>query len=75
LPKGKRGMTSINVEFGSPTYKSVEYLPPNPEDKDDLLREVFNACQSIYNPKDIALLAYLGIQTIHPFLDGNGRTG
>jgi len=75
LPKNERGTTSCNVEFGSPTYGTVEFLPPNPEDKDGLLEAVFNACKSLDNPKDAALLAYLGIQTIHPFADGNGRTG
>ena len=27
------------------------------------------------DPKDIGLLIYLSLQDIHPFLDGNGRTG
>lgn len=75
LPKSERGTTSHNIEFGSPTYGNVEFLPPNPQDKDGLLEDIFNACKSLDSPKDAALLAYLGIQTIHPFADGNGRTG
>jgi len=75
LPKTERGTTDADIEFGNPRSGDVEYLPPNPEDKEELLRKVFEAGKTLRDPKDIGLLIYLSLQDIHPFLDGNGRTG
>ena len=53
----------------------ISYLPPAPEQKDELMREAFNALKEISNNDDRALLLYYAIQAIHPYSDGNGRTG
>ncbi|PIU03736.1 hypothetical protein COT44_01500 [Candidatus Shapirobacteria bacterium CG08_land_8_20_14_0_20_39_18] len=75
LSKTERGTTNTDIEFGNSRSGDVEYLPPNPEDKEELLRKVFEAGKTLRDPKDIGLLIYLSLQDIHPFLDGNGRTG
>ncbi len=75
LPKTQRGTTDADIEFGNSHTGDVEYLPPNPEDKEGLLRKAFEAAKTLRDPKDIGLLIYLSLQNIHPFLDGNGRTG
>jgi hypothetical protein len=63
----------IAIQNGFAKTVGVEYLPP--EDKINLLNDVINAIKTIESPKDQGLLAYYAIQNIHPFGDGNGRTG
>jgi predicted CopG family antitoxin len=57
--------------------RKPEY-PPREADKEELLKEMFELAQkmeaqgaSLY---DIALLFSVGINAVHPFEDGNGRT-
>lgn len=54
---------------------SVAYISPHVDDKDDLLKKVHESAKGISDAKDVALLVYLAIQAIHPFRNGNGRTG
>ena len=57
--------------------RKPEY-PPREEDKEDLLKEMFDLSQQMERNgddlNDIALLISTGINAIHPFMDGNGRT-
>ena len=75
LPKDQRGPTNVNVEFGNQKTGDVEFLPPHPDDKDMLLEEIFNAFKVLEDTEDSAVLLYLGIQIIHDYDNGNGRTG
>lgn len=75
LPPGKRSFDAPETEQVGGEVQGTEYLPPAPQDKENLLREAFEASKHIKNRKDIALLEYLSVQVVHPFLDGNGRTG
>jgi Fic family protein len=68
----------------SPEQKAVgnpfhlEYLSPEPSQRDKLMQYVHHAFQVVINEdrnKDAGLLLYLAIQMVHPFDDGNGRTG
>lgn len=59
------------------TLKDALYVPPNIEDMQDLLSEMevfINAGQAI-DPIVKAALVHYQFETIHPFLDGNGRIG
>jgi hypothetical protein len=63
----------VGVSFG--IMHDTEYIPPLDEEKDGLMQEGFNAFKEIKDNEDRALLEYYLIQAIHPFEDGNGRTG
>jgi len=57
--------------------RKPEY-PPREADKEELLEEIFELAQKMQEQgadlNDIALLFSSGINAIHPFEDGNGRT-
>lgn len=58
--------------------RTPEY-PPREDDKEELVEEMFSLAQRMEaegaDLKDIALLMSSGINAIHAFEDGNGRTG
>ena len=55
---------------------SAEYVPPPPEFVDDLLADLCAFCNDDSLPAVVqAALAHAQFETIHPFADGNGRTG
>jgi len=53
-------------------------FPPREADKEELLKEMFDLAQKMQKQgadlNDIALLFSSGINAVHPFEDGNGRT-
>jgi len=86
LMQGVRGQEKTLGEFrrtqnwigaGGSTLKNARYIPPNPEDMKDALSDLeryLNADDSL----DVlirAALVHYQFETIHPFLDGNGRVG
>ena len=55
---------------------SAEFVPPPPEQVPDLLADLCSFCNSESLPAVAqAALAHSQFETIHPFIDGNGRTG
>ena len=55
---------------------SAEYVPPPPELVDNLLADLCAFCNDDSLPAVVqAALAHAQFETIHPFTDGNGRTG
>lgn len=59
------------------TLKDARFVPPNPEDMDKALADLeryLNAAPEIDALVSAALIHYQ-FETIHPFLDGNGRIG
>ncbi|MDO4280181.1 MAG: Fic family protein [Peptococcaceae bacterium] len=86
LMQGVRGQEKYPGEFrrsqnwiggqGS-SLKTARYIPPNPEDMVvalDALEQFINADDAI-DPLVKAALIHYQFETIHPFLDGNGRVG
>lgn len=69
---GENVIVGITRGFGD---TETDYVPPQYEDKSKLLSDVIDAIKTINSPQDKGLLAYYAIQNIHPFNDGNGRTG
>ena len=59
------------------TLKNARYIPPNVEDMTSAMSELekyINESQE-YDPLVQAALIHYQFETIHPFLDGNGRIG
>ena len=62
---------------GGATLKSATYIPPNVDDMNDALRDLekfINEADDV-DPIVKASLVHYQFETIHPFLDGNGRLG
>lgn len=54
----------------------ADYVPPPPEAVADLIDDLCSFCeQETLSPLTQAALAHAQFETIHPFDDGNGRTG
>jgi Fic family protein len=64
--------------IGGSSYNpcSAAYVPPPPEYVGDLLTDLCRFCSDDALPALVqAALAHAQFETIHPFVDGNGRTG
>lgn len=84
LLRGVRGERSYPGEFrttqnwiGGATLNSAVFVPPPPAEMHELLNDLE---KYIHRPHDYPPLVRLAIihqqfETIHPFVDGNGRTG
>lgn len=59
------------------TLKDARYIPPNVEDMEDAMSELerYINGNEAYDPLIQAALIHYQFETIHPFLDGNGRIG
>ena len=86
LMEGVRGQEKSPGEFrysqnwiggqGS-TLKNARYIPPSPDDMQDAMSDLekyINADDNLDALIRVALIHYQ-FETIHPFLDGNGRVG
>lgn len=65
----------VTVSTTMDEEKIINYRPPPHSQKINLLNTVIDNIKKLDNHQDQALLAYYSIQLIHPFMDGNGRTG
>ncbi len=75
IPIHQRSIDGEDVEISFGVGQETLYIPPDENQKDPLMKEVFEAIKQISSNKDRALLVYYTIQAIHPYADGNGRTG
>lgn len=77
IPIKDRNIDGKNIELLSPMFDEslIRYLPPQSDKKEILMEQTFEAVKKIDSNDDRALLLYYAIQAIHPFADGNGRTG
>ena len=86
LLQGVRGAEKVPGEFrtsqnwiggAGSTIKNAKYIPPNPE---DMLKAMSDLEKYINSEDELdslirAALIHYQFETIHPFLDGNGRVG
>ena len=85
LLKGVRGQHRTPGEFrktqnwiGGPTIQTAVFVPPPPHNMQQAMSDLekfFHDTSSQYPPLIRAGLIHAQFETIHPFLDGNGRTG
>ena len=86
LMEGVRGQEKSPGEFrrsqnwigpSGSTLKSARYIPPNVEDMEIAMSELEKYINENdrYDPLIQAALIHYQFETIHPFLDGNGRIG
>ena len=64
--------------IGGSSYNpwSAEFVPPPPEMVEALLQDLCDFCNGDSLPAVVqAAVAHAQFETIHPFVDGNGRTG
>jgi Fic family protein len=64
--------------IGGSSYNpcSAAFVPPPPESLDDLLGDLLDYVNGDHHPALVqAAIAHAQFETIHPFADGNGRTG
>ncbi|MEU4312581.1 Fic family protein [Nocardia sp. NPDC024068] len=55
---------------------AAEFVPPPPEHVAELMRDLIEFCNRDDLPAVVqAAIAHAQFETIHPFVDGNGRTG
>lgn len=59
------------------TLKNARYIPPNPEDMQTAMSDLekYINSEETLDPLIQAALIHYQFETIHPFLDGNGRIG
>lgn len=59
------------------TLKTARYIPPSPEDMENAMSDLEKYINAIdlTNPLVKIALIHYQFETIHPFLDGNGRIG
>ncbi len=86
LMEGVRGQEKSPGEFrtsqnwigaAGSTLKTARYIPPRPEDMVDAMSDLEKYIHA-EDPLDVliqAALIHYQFETIHPFLDGNGRVG
>jgi len=62
-----------------PVYiRGVEWMPPSPKDVPVDMKELFrwySNNKKVLHPLILASYFHIGFETIHPFVDGNGRVG
>ena len=75
---GKIRKIQNKIGGGHGTFEDAVFIPPSPDKVDDLLKDLEN----FWNNNDLQIpnliktaLAHYQFETIHPFEDGNGRTG
>ena len=71
-------MRSVQNWIGGSGYNpcSAEFVPPPPDAVPDLLDDLLDFCNDDGLPTLAqAAIAHAQFETIHPFVDGNGRTG
>ena len=77
IPTVERGMKGGGhiIEGNEHIGYGVRYQPPVSSDRKLLMEEAFKRAQTIKEPKLAGLELAFAVNAIHPYDDGNGRTG
>jgi len=77
-PKIAGNIRTVQNWIGGNNYNpcGADFVPPPPESLDDLLVDLCTFCNDdALSPLVQAAIAHAQFETMHPFEDGNGRTG
>jgi Fic family protein len=77
-PRGAGRIRTVQNWIGGNDFNpcGADFVPPPPEEVDDLLADLCRAVEDDSLPPILqAALVHAQFETIHPFEDGNGRTG
>lgn len=70
------GLPPPSEEQSGPANPTVAYVPPPPDRVDGLMKDLIEFCnRDDIPPVAHAAMAHARFEEIHPFPDGNGRTG
>ena len=59
-----------------PTLRTATFVPPPPDEVEPLMEDLLRFCNESALPSvAVAAMSHAQFETIHPFADGNGRTG
>ncbi len=80
LEPSKKGIRKNQVHIGNQSTGQVIHMPPSAEKLDELLEDLINFINIDFKNHKIdplinTIVTHHQFETIHPFLDGNGRTG
>jgi hypothetical protein len=77
IPISKRGMNGSGhiIEGNDHLGYGVRYQPPAAADRTLLMREAFERTKALKDPEIAGLELAFAVNAIHPYDDGNGRTG
>jgi hypothetical protein len=72
LPKDRRGFAT-GLQIQSSDGINIDNIHPAPQDKEQLVELLAVCTKHMQTPQEKALLLSVGLNTIHPFMEGNGR--
>lgn len=73
---GRWRETAVWIGGHAPTPHTATFVPPQPSRVDAAIRDLMTFCERTDLPVLVhAAVAHAQFETIHPFADGNGRTG
>ena len=71
----RAGETNAGIyRTGAVRIAGANHIPPNPIKVPELIEALFSEIQSLDNPVEKAAKVHHGVASVHPFVDGNGRT-
>lgn len=76
----KKGIRKTQVHIGNPVTGEIVHMPPSTNEIEDLLDDLVKFINIDFNDSNInplvnVIVSHHQFESIHPFLDGNGRTG
>lgn len=76
----KSGIRKIQVHISNVDTNQIIHMPPQPNELSDLLTELIQFINVASTDHEIdgllnAIISHHRFESIHPFMDGNGRTG
>lgn len=72
--KGEYRLCGVTAGIGGRSYMSYQKVPTKVVELCSLLQERISATSSIREQYELSFNAHLNLVTIHPWVDGNGRT-